>query len=60
MNPTLLGIAGFVLLLLLMSQRVPVAIAMIAVGLVGLGDPEQLASRACDPGYRDLERGNLL
>ncbi len=37
MDPTFLGIAGFVLILLLMSQRVPVAIAMIAVGLVGLG-----------------------
>ncbi len=36
MDPTLLGIAGLVLMLVLMSQRVPVAIAMIAVGFVGL------------------------
>ncbi len=36
MDPTLLGIFGFVLILVLMSQRVPVAIAMIVVGLAGL------------------------
>ena len=36
MDPTLLGIIGFVLILVLMSQRVPVAIAMIVVGLAGL------------------------
>ncbi len=36
MDPTLAGVIGFVLLLVLMSQRVPVAFAMIAVGLVGL------------------------
>ncbi len=36
MDPTLLGISGFVLILVLMSQRVPVAIAMIVVGLAGL------------------------
>lgn len=36
MDPTLLGLLGFVLILFLMSQRVPVAIAMIAVGLAGL------------------------
>ncbi len=36
MDPTLLGIIGFVLILVLMSQRVPVAFAMIVVGLAGL------------------------
>ena len=36
MDPTLLGIGGFVLILALMSQRVPVALAMIVVGFVGL------------------------
>lgn len=36
MDPTLVGIAGLVLLLVLMSQRVPVAIAMMIVGFVGL------------------------
>ena len=36
MDPTILGILGFALILVLMSQRVPVAIAMIVVGLGGL------------------------
>jgi len=36
MDPTLVGVVGLVLILLLMSQRVPVAIAMIAVGFGGL------------------------
>ena len=36
MDPTFLGILGFVLILVLMSQRVPVAFAMIAVGLAGI------------------------
>ena len=36
MDPTHLGIVGFGLILFLMSQRVPVAIAMIIVGLAGL------------------------
>ena len=36
MDPTLLGILGFVLILVLMSQRVPVALAMIIVGFAGL------------------------
>ena len=36
MDPTILGILGFALILLLMSQRVPVAVAMIVVGLGGL------------------------
>ena len=36
MSPTVLGALGFALLLFLMSQRVPVAAAMIAVGLGGL------------------------
>ena len=36
MSPTVLGALGFALLLFLMSQRVPVAVAMIAVGLCGL------------------------
>ncbi len=36
MDPTLLGIIGLASILVLMSQRVPVAIAMIAVGFAGL------------------------
>ena len=36
MDPTLLGIVGLGLLLVLMSQRVPVALAMTAVGFAGL------------------------
>lgn len=36
MDPTLVGIIGLVLILVLMSQRVPVAIAMMIVGFVGL------------------------
>ena len=36
MDPTLVGIVGLVLILVLMSQRVPVAIAMMIVGFVGL------------------------
>ena len=36
MDPTILGILGLTLILLLMSQRVPVALAMIVVGLGGL------------------------
>ena len=36
MDPTLVGIAGLVLILVLMSQRVPVAIAMMIVGFAGL------------------------
>ncbi len=36
MDPTLLGILGFVLILALMSQRVPVALAMIITGFAGL------------------------
>ena len=35
-DPTLVGIAGLVLILVLMSQRVPVAIAMMIVGFAGL------------------------
>ena len=35
MDPTILGILGLTLILLLMSQRVPVALAMIVVGLGG-------------------------
>jgi tripartite ATP-independent transporter DctM subunit len=36
MDPTFVGIAGLVLILVLMSQRVPVAIAMMIVGFAGL------------------------
>ena len=36
MDPTFIGIAGLVLILVLMSQRVPVAIAMMIVGFAGL------------------------
>ena len=36
MDPILVGIAGLVLILVLMSQRVPVALAMMIVGFVGL------------------------
>ena len=36
MDPILVGIAGLILILVLMSQRVPVAIAMMIVGFVGL------------------------
>ena len=36
MGPVLLGIIGLILLLVLMMVRVPVAIAMTVVGLVGL------------------------
>ena len=36
MDPTVLGILGLVVLLVLMSQRVPVALAMTAVGFAGL------------------------
>ena len=36
MDPILVGIAGLVLILVLMSQRVPVAMAMMVVGFIGL------------------------
>lgn len=36
MSPTILGILGLLLVLALMSQRVPVALAMLAVGFAGL------------------------
>ena len=36
MDPIIAGIAGLILILLLMSQRVPVALAMMSVGFVGL------------------------
>ena len=36
MDPILVGIAGLVLILVLMSQRVPVALAMMIVGFAGL------------------------
>ncbi len=36
MDPILIGVAGLILILVLMSQRVPVAIAMMIVGFVGL------------------------
>lgn len=35
MSPTILGVIGLVMILVLMSQRVPVAFAMMLVGLVG-------------------------
>jgi tripartite ATP-independent transporter DctM subunit len=37
MSPTFYGIAGLVLLIALMLQRMPVAFAMMAVGLIGIG-----------------------
>ena len=36
MDPILIGVAGLILILVLMSQRVPVAMAMMIVGFVGL------------------------
>ena len=36
MDAITVGIAGLILILLLMSQRVPVALAMMSVGFVGL------------------------
>ncbi|GIT72241.1 MAG: hypothetical protein Ct9H300mP28_20550 [Pseudomonadota bacterium] len=36
-DPIYIGIAGIVLVLVLMSQRLPVAFAMMVVGLVGHG-----------------------
>lgn len=35
-DPNLLGVLGFALVLVLMSQRVPVALAMMVVGFIGL------------------------
>lgn len=37
MSPEIVGLLGFVVLLVLLALRVPVAIAMIAVGIVGYG-----------------------
>jgi tripartite ATP-independent transporter DctM subunit len=62
MDPVLIGVLGFVVLLLLLAIRVPVALAMMAVGLVGYGmivSPRAALARLGSDGFQQAASYSL-